>query len=101
MAKDRTGGTKPGSEASRDRDIAIRNVRDQLMQFIERKLENERGKAIKSLGPDVACMVEGLVESMAIVHFDFMRALANQTSGAPQPDPEPKLTLVRAPDRKK
>jgi hypothetical protein len=64
MAKDRVVGIKPPlSQAARDRDVAIRNVRDQLMQFMERKLAKERGRDLRSLGPDVACIVEGLARA--------------------------------------
>jgi len=97
MSKDRVGDVSPGSEASRERDAAIRNVRDQLMQFMEGKLMKERRRELKSLGPDVACMVEGLAESMAMIHFDFMRALGNRATDASAP----KLALVREPERKK
>jgi hypothetical protein len=95
MARDRVVEMKPpASEAARERDVAIRNIRDQLMQFMERKLVNERGRELRSLGPDVACVVEGLAESMAMIHFDFMRALANRDPDAP----EPKLGVVRDPE---
>ena len=87
----------PASEAARERDVAIRNIRDQLMQFMERKLAKERGRDLRSLGPDVACIVEGLAESMAIVHFDVMRALANKDPGSR----ERKLSIVREPEHDK
>ncbi len=67
------------------------------MQFMERKLAKERGRELRSLGPDVACIVEGLAESMAIIHFDVMRALASGDSGPP----ERKLSIVREPERNK
>ncbi len=96
MARDPLVETKPAaSQASRERDVAIRNVRDQLMQFMERKLVKERGRGLRSLGPDVACMVEGLAESMAMIHFDVMRALADRDPGSR----EPKLSVVREPER--
>jgi hypothetical protein len=41
--------------------------------------------------------VEGLAESMAMIHVDFMRALANR---GPE-SPEPKLSVVRDPERKR
>jgi hypothetical protein len=96
MARDRLVDIKPpASQAARERDVAIRSVREQLMQFMERKLVKERGKELRSLGPDVACMVEGLADCMAMIHFDLMRAVANR-----DPDShEPKLSIVREPER--
>ena len=98
MAKDRVVDIKPaGSQAARERDVAIRNIRDQLMQFMQNKLAKERGRELRSLGPDVACLVEGLAESMAIIHFDVMRALGNGDAGSH----ERKLSVVRDPERNK
>jgi hypothetical protein len=97
MPKDRVVEVKAAAaQAARERDVAIRNVRDQLMKFMETKLQKERRKKLRALGPDVLCMVEGLAESMAIVHFDVMRAL-----GGGSVPPEPKLSIVREPDRGK
>jgi hypothetical protein len=77
MAKDRVVDIKPVSQATRDRDLVIRTVRDELLQFMKRKFAKERGKDLDKLGADVACMVEALAEGMAVLHVDVIRSLAN------------------------
>jgi hypothetical protein len=77
MAKDRVVEMK-ATQATRERDLVIRSVRDELVQFMSRKFAKERGgRDLSKLGPDVACMVEALAEGMAILHVDVIRSLAS------------------------
>jgi hypothetical protein len=98
MSKDRVVMMKPvGSQATRDRDLVIRTVRDELIAFMSRKFASERGKDLAKLGPDVACMVSALAEGMAVLHVDAIRSLANGDVGAY----ERKVELARASESKK
>jgi hypothetical protein len=69
------------SQATHDRDLVIRTVRDELMQFMGRKFKRERGRELKALNADVLCMVEALAEGMAVLHVDVVRSLANGDTG--------------------
>jgi hypothetical protein len=75
MAKDRVVEMK-ATQATRERDLVIRSVRDELVQFMGRKFAKDRGRELEKLGPDVACMVQALAEGMAILHVDVIRSLA-------------------------
>ncbi len=97
MSKDRVVEIKPVPQATRDRDLVIRTVRDELMQFMRRKLASERGRDLKALGPDVACMVEALAEGMAVLHVDVIRSMANGDLNTY----ERKLDIARATEQKK
>jgi hypothetical protein len=85
----------PVSQATRDRDLVIRCVRDELIAFVGRKLEHERGKKLKGLGADVNCMLEGLAEAMAVLHVDAIRSLSDGDRDAFQR----KLDIARARER--
>ena len=98
MSKDRVVEMNPGaSQGTRDRDLVIRCVKDELLAFMARKFLTERGRPLKHLGPEVACMVEGLAEGMAILHVDAIRSAANGDMGAY----ERKLAIARATEAKK
>ncbi len=92
MSKDRVVDIKPVSQATRDRDLVIRTVRDELIQFMRRKFLSERGRDLKSLGPDVLYMVEALAEGMAVLHVDVIRSMASGDLGGY----ERKLDIARA-----
>jgi hypothetical protein len=97
MSKDRVVEIKPISQATRDRDLVIRTVRDELVQFMRRKFASERGRDLKALGPDVGSMVESLAEAMAVLHVDVIRSIAEgDLSGY-----ERKLEIARATEQKK
>jgi hypothetical protein len=96
MSKDRVVEMKPVSQATRDRDLVIRTVRDELIQFMRRKFASERGRDIKTLGPDVGCMVEALAEGMAVLHVDVIRSMASGDVNAF----ERKLEIARAREKK-
>ena len=76
MAKDRVVEMK-ATQATRERDLVIRSVRDELVQFMSRKFAKERGRELEKLGPDVFCMVQALAEGMAILHVDVIRSLSS------------------------
>ena len=97
MSKDRVVNIKPVSQATRDRDLVIRTVRDELIQFMRRKFASERGRDLQALGPDVGCMVEALAEGMAVLHVDVLRSMASGDVGAY----ERKLDIARATEKKK
>ncbi len=84
------------AQAMRDRDLVIRGVRDELVQFMARKFSKERGKELSSLGQEVACMVEALAEGMALLHVDVIRSIANDDKTSY----ERKLTMLRERDKK-
>jgi hypothetical protein len=69
------------AQGTQDRDLVIRAVRDELMQFMGRKLKRERGRELKGLNGDVLCMVEALAEGMALLHVDVIRSLASGDTG--------------------
>jgi hypothetical protein len=93
MSKDRVVPINPvGSQATRDRDLVIRTVRDELIQFMGRKFAAERGRELKALGPDVLCMVSALAEGMAVLHVDAIRSMGNGDVGSY----ERKLEMARA-----
>ncbi len=94
MAKDdRVVAMNPAaSQATRDRDLVIRTVRDELMHFMGRKFKRERGRELKAQNADVQCMVEALAEGMAVLHVDVIRSLANGDTGGW----ERKLEIARA-----
>ena len=69
------------AQGTQDRDLVIRAVRDELMQFMGRKLKRERGRELKGLNGDVLCMVEALAEGMALLHVDAIRSLASGDTG--------------------
>jgi hypothetical protein len=71
-------------------------VRDELVAFIGRKFEAERGKKLKNLGPDVACVMESLAEAMAVLHVDVLRSLAD---GGGTDAYERKLELAKSMER--
>jgi hypothetical protein len=96
MAKDRVVEMK-STTATRERDLVIRTVRDELVQFMARKFAKERGRDLAKLGPDVACMVESLAEGMAILHVDVLRSLAS----GDQDSYERKLALALEREAKK
>jgi hypothetical protein len=96
MPKDRVVDIKPVSQATRDRDLVIRTVRDELIQFMRRKFASERGRELKTLGPDVACMVEALAEGMAVLHVDVIRSMASGDVNVY----ERKLDIARAKEKK-
>jgi hypothetical protein len=73
MAEDGGAKRQLGLQASRERDRLIRGVRDQLLQFVEQKFAKERGRSLRDLGPDVACVIEGLADAMAMLHIDAVR----------------------------
>jgi NAD-dependent oxidoreductase involved in siderophore biosynthesis len=81
MSKDRVVEMK-ATQATRERDLVIRSVRDELVQFMSRKFAKERGRELEKLGPDVFCMVQALAEGMAILHVDVIRSLANGDQGS-------------------
>ncbi|HEX4448874.1 MAG TPA: hypothetical protein VH044_19170 [Polyangiaceae bacterium] len=98
MAKDRVVDIKPqAAQATRERDLVIRVVRDELIQFMARKFMKERHRDLGQLGPDVSCMVESLAEAMAVLHVDLLRSLAAGDTGAY----ERKVELAREMDQKK
>jgi hypothetical protein len=98
MAKNRVVEMKPAvSQATRDRDLVIRSVRDELLVFMGRKLATERAKDLRALGPDVACMVGALAEAMAVLHVDAIRSLAYGDVGSY----ERKVELARAAEQTK
>jgi hypothetical protein len=73
------GGTVQKLEVqneTRDRDLVIRSVRDELVLFMGRKLEKERKKKLQSLPADVMCVLESLAEAMAVLHVDVLRSFA-------------------------
>jgi hypothetical protein len=74
----------PQAQATRDRDLVIRCVRDDLLVFVTRKFEKERGKNVASLGPEVAALVEGLAEAMAVLHVDALLSIAEGRTDAYQ-----------------
>jgi hypothetical protein len=80
------------SRATRDRDLVIQTVRDELIQFMARKFASVRGKDFKKMGADVVCMVETLAEAMAVLHVDAIRSLSDGDTGSY----ERKLALARA-----
>jgi hypothetical protein len=97
MSKDRVVDIKPISQATRDRDLVIRTVRDELVQFMRRKFAAERGRDLKALGPDVGYMVETLAEAMAVLHVDVIRSIAEGDVGGY----ERKLAIARASELQK
>jgi hypothetical protein len=98
MAKDdRVVAMNPAaSQATRDRDLVIRTVRDELMHFMGRKFKKERGRELKALNGDVLCMVEALAEGMAVLHVDVIRSIANGDAGGY----ERKVELAREAEEK-
>lgn len=97
MSKDRVVELKPLSQATQDRDLVIRTVRDELVQFMRRKFAAERGRDLTTLGPDVGSMVETLAEAMAVLHVDVIRSMAQGDLGGY----ERKLAIARATEQKK
>ena len=92
MSKDRVVVMRPVvSQATRDRDLVIRTVRDELLAFMGRKFVKERGRPLAKLGPDVNCMIAALAESMAVLHVDAIRSMANGDVGGY----ERKLAIAR------
>jgi len=85
------------SQANRDRDLVIRAVRDELLVFMGRKFAKERGRELRTLGPDVLCMVEALAEGMAVLHVDVIRSMAQGDQGAY----ERKVEIARAAEERK
>jgi hypothetical protein len=77
MAKDDRVVEMKQTQATRERDLVIRSVRDELVQFMGRKFAKERGKPLEKMGADVNCMVEALAEGMAVLHVDVIRSIAN------------------------
>jgi hypothetical protein len=98
MAKDRVVEMNPhASQATRERDLVIRSVRDELIQFMARKFMKERHRDLGQLGPDVSCMVESLAEAMAVLHVDVIRSMSSGDTGSY----ERKLAIAREMDSKK
>jgi hypothetical protein len=81
MAKDRVVEMK-ATQATRERDLVIRTVRDELVQFMAGRFAKQRGRDLAKLGPDVVCMVEALAEGMALLHVDVLRSLASGDQGS-------------------
>jgi hypothetical protein len=79
MPDDRAGGPTVHKlevpNETRDRDLVIRSVRDELLLFMGRKLEKERKKKLRSMPADVLCVLESLAEAMAVLHVDVLRSL--------------------------
>jgi hypothetical protein len=95
MAKGPVPINPAASQATRDRDLVIRTVRDELLAFMGQKLAKERKREIKSLGPDVACMIEALAEAMALLHVDVIRSMSHGDVGLY----ERKIELARERER--
>jgi hypothetical protein len=65
------------SQATRDRDLVVRTIRDELVAFVRRKFAAERKKDLAKLGPDVNAALEALAEAMALLHVDAIRSIAD------------------------